>query len=307
VVDAAGEVVWYRETRGGANGSVRRASGTFLMIDEGQGLLEVTPAGRVLAEVAQDSAQRRIHHDVLETASGSVLLLAQEWGEGRGTSIAGEAVWEWTPETGALRKRWSVWDHLHPERDWGALSVPHDWLHANAISRGARGNLLMSFHYLNQVISIAPGYGGVEWRLGGVNATITLPDAGRFTGQHTAAEIQPDRVLLFDNGFERVTERYSRALELQLDRASGTATALWEWRPSPDIWSRIVGSARRLPDGSTLVAFGAETGFVGSTGPVSVHELDADGQVRWRLTVNGVPLMYRAWPLADIAGEATPQ
>jgi hypothetical protein len=125
----------------------------------------------------------------------------------------------------------------------------------------------------------------------------------RFSGQHTAAEIAPNRLLMFDNGFERVVERYSRAVEFALDPAGGRATKVWEWRPSPSQWSRIVSLARRLPGGNAFVAFGASAGFVQSTGPVAAYEVIPAGTVAWQVVVDGVTLMYRAWPLASIAGE----
>ena len=50
-----------------------------------------------------------------------------------------------------------------------------EWLHGNSLSIGPRGNIMLSFHYLNQVISIATDWKIVEWRLGGVRPTITVP------------------------------------------------------------------------------------------------------------------------------------
>ncbi len=302
VIDAQGRVVWYYRTQGSANGSLRLPDRSLALIDEGRGLLKVDPAGQLLGRVPQDSASRRIHHDVALAPDGALLFIAQDWRLARGTQVAGEAIWEWRPESGALRRRWTAWDYLDPTVEWGPVSTPADWLHANALSIGPRGNVILSFHYLNSVLSIAPGFGGLEWRIGGLGNLNA--DAGeRFTGQHTPAEVAPDRVLMFDNGFERVNDRYSRAVEFVLDHATGRATKVWEWRPQPDIWARIVGLARRLSNGDTFVAMGTGPGFNGSTGPVSAYEVRSDGSVAWRLTVSGVSLMYRMWPLDDIAGE----
>jgi hypothetical protein len=305
IVDETGRVVWFYPTRGGANGSTRRRDGSLVLLEESQGLLHVTGSGRRLASLPQDSASRRIHHDVVETATGTLLFLALDWRPARDTVVAGEAIWEWNPDTGAVTKRWTAWDHLDPMVDWGPLSNSRDWLHANSLAIGVRGNLIMSLHFLNQVISIAPGFGALEWRLGGVGSTFPLAEAERFSGQHTAAEIAPNRVIVFDNGFERVLERYSRAVEFDLDLNGRRAQKVWEWRPSPAIWSRIVSLARRLEGGNAFVAFGSSSAVAGSTGPVSAYEVAPDGSVVWRLGVDGVRLMYRAWPLSDVAGEKT--
>ncbi|MEP6783169.1 MAG: hypothetical protein ABI983_05830, partial [Acidobacteriota bacterium] len=39
-----------------------------------------------------------------------------------------------------------------------------EWLHANSLYIGRAGNILPSFHYINQVISISPDWRTVQWR-----------------------------------------------------------------------------------------------------------------------------------------------
>ena len=129
-----------------------------------------------------------------------------------------------------------------------------------SLAVGPRGNVVVSFNFLNQIVSIAAGFGSFEWRLGGPNATIEVADEYRFSGQHTAAEIGEGRVLMFDNGFERA-EDYSRALEVELNGA--LARKIWEFRPPDDNWSRAISSARRLPNGHTFVTFGMSQGLLG--------------------------------------------
>ncbi len=160
---------------------------------------------------------------------------------------------------------------------------------------------MVSFNFLNQIVSIAAGFGSFEWRLGGPNATIEVADEDRFSGQHTAAEIGEGRVLMFDNGFERA-EDYSRALELELNGALARKT--WEFRPPADNWSRAISSARRLPNGHTFVTFGMPEGLLGSSGPIEVYEVTPDLEIQWHLVVSGeVSFMYRATPLNNIGGE----
>jgi hypothetical protein len=217
------------------------------------------------------------------------------------TVIAGEAIWEWDPDAGTEIRRWSSFDALDPVADRGPRYNSGDWLHANSLFVGPRGNLLVSLHHLNQVISIAPDFGSLEWRLGGTHATLALPEPDRFSGQHTAAEIATNRILVFDNGIER-TEPWSRALEM--DISGTTVTNVWQFRPPRDNWSRAVSAARRLPNGNTLVGFGMSPGLGGSTGPIEVYEATVDGSVVWHLEVRGqARIMFRATPLFDIGGE----
>lgn len=297
-VNADGEIVWFFETEGSPFGATRRANGNFVLLDSDRGLLEVSPDGGVVREIAQQQSPGRvIHHDVTATPSGTILFIAEDTRPWPDTLVTGEALWEWDPERGTVERRWSAFDHLDPDLDRGSRSRASDWLHANAVSVGLDGNVLLSLHFLDQVVSISPGYDGLEWRLGGVRATLPVDDP--FSGQHTAAEVAADRVLLFDNGFDRDEERYSRAVEYDLSaRPAGTA---WQWRPDRDNWARVISSARRLPNGNTLVAFGTRRNAdLGSTGPIEVYEVTRAGEVVWHLVVDGaVRSMYRATPLFE--------
>lgn len=65
----------------------------------------------------------------------------------------------------------------------------------------------------------------LEWRPGGINATIAIPDHERFSGQHRAAE----------------EESFSRAVEF--DVTGDEARKVWEFRPEPANWSRAVAAS----------------------------------------------------------------
>lgn len=298
IVDAAGEVVWYRRTEDFPFGAVRRDGGTYVLMDRGRGLVEVTTAGEVLAEVAQDTAGRELHHDVIAGADGSLLFIAHDPLEIDGAKVRGEAIWQWSPETGSLEKRWSSWDHLSIDDDRGPR-FGGEWLHANALGIGPDDNVLISLHYLNQVVSLSPDLAAIQWRLGGVNATIGLAAADAFTGQHTPSEVAPGRVLLFDNALEAGGP--SRIIELEI--GGDSAVRRFAWSPPNGNFASAVSSARRLADGGTLVAFGMSAGVFGATGPVEVYEVTADGAVAWRMGVDGTRTLFRAEPWYAVGAE----
>jgi hypothetical protein len=301
IVDGDGNVVWYFRSDRAVTGTTRRTNGNFVFLDVDRGLLEVTPAGEVLRTLPQEPAGRTMHHDVIATPTGTLLVLRLDRQIANDTLVAGEAIWEWNPDNGTEQKLWSSFDVMSPATDRGPRYNPGDWLHANSLFLGERGHILVSLHHLNQVISIAPDRESLEWRLGGTNATIAAPAGDPFSGQHTAAETGPDRVIIFDNGLERA-EAYSRAIEMAVN--SQQATKLWEFRPPHDNWSRAISSARRLDNGNTLVAFGMGPGVGGSTGPIEVYDVDPAGAIAWHLIVRGnVQLMYRATVLNTIGGE----
>ena len=297
ILDEHDEVVWYWRTTDFPFGMTRRANGNLVLMDKGRGLVEVGADGAVVRELAQDVANREMHHDVIASPSNTVLFIAFDDRVVNGATVRGEAIWEWSPESGALDKRWSSWDHFTLATTPAVRG--REWMHANALAIGPRNNVLMSVHFWNQIISITPDWRTIEWRLGGMGATHPVPAADAFSGQHTPREIATGRVVLFDNGTSR--GGYSRAIEYSLD--AGSARTLWEWRSQPLNFASAVGSARRLPNGNTLVAFGMRAGLAGSTGPTEVYEVDAAGTPVWHL-LTSTQTMYRAEPLTSIGAES---
>ena len=173
IVDRAGRVVWYFPATRAITGSTRRANGNFVFLDVTRGLLEVTSSGDVVAVLAQDD-DRTLHHEVIAVPGDVLYALRLDRKTVLDTVVAGEAIWEWNPATGTEVRRWSSFDVLDPVADRGSTYSPGDWLHANSLSVGPRGNVVVSLHHLDQIISIAPGFGALEWRLAGTNATIPL-------------------------------------------------------------------------------------------------------------------------------------
>lgn len=297
-VDGEGNVVWYWPTVGAPLGMTRRANGDFVVLDVTRGLSEVTPAGRTVAELPQDLLRRQMHHDVIAGPGDTLLFIAYDDRIVNGRAIRGDAIWAWIPESGTSFQRWTAWDHFSPTVDSGPRSGG-EWMHANALAVGPRGNVTMSVHFWDQIISITPDWSGIEWRLGGVNATIPVRSADQFSGQHSAREISPNHVLLFNNNIERGGPSYP--VELALDGDS--AHAVWQWRSAPPNFATAIGSARRMPNGDTMVGFGMSAGLGGSSGPVEEYEVDASGTVKWHMIVTGTLTCYRADPLTSIGRE----
>jgi hypothetical protein len=307
VVDDEGEVVWFWRTAPSPRGYSRRANGNFLFL---QGPIHASPEIRISevnsrAQVVHDLRPAApAHHDLIPTPQNTVYYLANDEQMVNDTVWVGEAIWEWDPEMGTERKMWSAFDVMSPLTDRGERSRPDDWLHGNSIAIGPRGNVVMSLFFQPEVISIAPDFQSLEWRLFGPFATIGSIGDAEAEGTHTAAEIDDGRVLVFDNGVDRDDGgRYSRALEVEIDGNRQTAMRAWEFRPNPDNHSLIISSARRLDNGNTLVTFGAGAGVGGSTGPVETYEVTRSGRVVWHLVVENAASMFRGTPLSDIKGE----
>lgn len=307
VLDEEGEIVWYRSGKT-SQGFTRLADGAFVF-NERTGISVETADHRVVARLDQTGGMGAMHHDVITTPENTLLFLTQLDQAVGDSTLTGEAIWEWDPETGELAQRWSAFDFFDPSEDLGYRSRRTDWLHANSLSIGPRGNILVSFFWLHEVTSIAADYKSLEWRLGGPNSSFTGDSAAMAAGQHTAVEVSPGRVLLFDNGLDRPDSTlYSHAFEIELNPEGGTAGIVWEFRPDPDIYTPIMSSARRLDSGNNLVLFGLEqgTGVFGrvSTGPLALFEVTPSEEVVWSIHLEGLPRgVYRATPLTDVGGE----
>lgn len=315
IVNRRGEPVWWWRTEGSPQGFARRANGNFILNDAYHGVYEVTPAREVVASLT-GSRNGESHHDVLVTPNNTVLYLGLETRRIADSVLTGDVIREWSPERGTVSTVWSVFDAFDPARDVGPKSNSRDWTHANAIAYGDHGNIILSMNWLDQIVSIAPDFRSIEWRLGGPGSTYAMGPDADFRGQHTAELLPGGRVLLFDNGRDRAApRRYSRALELALEPASGspapgmkgTARVAWSYRATPDGYSPYMSSARRLANGNTFLFFSLPPGVYGGSGTHGGLEVRPDGHVVFRLEVvnSGDPgPIYRGEPLASILGGA---
>jgi hypothetical protein len=340
-IDSAGEVVWYylipadiptavTKDRAGVTIKVR-PNGNILYQTGQYGYEEITPDARSVRRIPTPAAPmtRLSHHDFLELPDGRILFLGKEDRPQPGPAgaerfIRGDTLWTVDPETLALERIWGAFDMLNPEElpdHWREVDEQaEDWTHANTVSIGPRGNVVLSLRNLDQVISLSPDLNAIEWRLGGPGTSFAFPDPGdRFYGQHDAREISPGRVLMFDNGVFRPEGEWSRGLELELDFAGMTARKVWEYRHEPDFYARTVGGAERLPNGNTVVNFGmnsnARNGFTPAEYGIATHsdgylvlavEAAPDGSRVWEHWLDWKierSTRYRFYPATTLSGE----
>ena len=302
IVDEAGRIVWYWKGQGGfLMGASRRANGNWVFHDAGR-IVEVTPDRRavaVLPNAGPATDYGTIHHDLVATPQNTVFFIANDARVYPDSTVVGEAIWEWFPEQNRTEKRWSAFDFMSWPEDRGPDSDKSNWMHMNSLVVGARGNVLFSSRSLDQVVSIAPDFGAVEWRLGGVNATIPATGDAHFSGQHNISEVAPNRILMWDNGRRRTIGEFSRGLELAVSPQTGSVTRVAEFRATPDRLQPIVGGAYRMANGNTLITYGW-----GGGDQINIYELAGETTTRWHLTAPGtVERIYKARTLPSIAGE----
>lgn len=305
-----GQIVGWLPLVGSLFGATQRDNGNVVMLDGALGLTEYTLGGTLVRrlphpETGAPTPYGRIHHEVIASRNNTLYFIANDTKVVGTDTVVGEAIWEWNPEAGTTTQRFTVFDHLNWNTLRGARSTTGNWLHGNGLNIGPRGNLVMSLRNADQAISISPDFQRVEWTLGGSDGQLGIATADKFFGQHYVSEPTEGRLLVFDNGFERPGGSYSRAIEYQINVAGDTATKVWEYRNTPEIYASLVGSARRLPNGNTSIMFGMYPGQTGSTGPVTAVEVTPAGVPVWRLTFGPqLTRLYRITPKASLLGEA---
>jgi hypothetical protein len=155
--------------------------------------------------------------------------------------------------------QWRSWDHFQitdaTHEDLLAHSI--DYVHGNAIDLDHDGNVLISSRHMDEITKINRQTGNIMWRLGGKNNQFTfINDPIKFSYQHAIRKLANGNYLLFDNGNYH-TPPFSRAVEYKLDEINKTATLVWQYRNTPDVYGSAMGNAQRLPNGNTLIGWGS--------------------------------------------------
>lgn len=185
--------------------------------------------------------------------------------------------------------QWRSWDHFEITDAWhqNMDSSFIDAVHGNAIEIDNDGNLIISSRHLDEITKINRTTGEIMWRLGGKNNQFTfLGDTLKFTYQHAVRRISNGHLTLFDNGNFH-SPQYSRAVEYSLDEVNKTATRVWQYRHTPDIYGYWGGYVQRLANGNTLICWGGTT--------PTITEVQPNGTIAFEGTFSGGIYTYRAY------------
>jgi hypothetical protein len=328
-IDQDAEIVWYYEQEEGVFAIAQKDNHSLVFNNiPGGRMREIQPDGTVIHEVVDEmdgticAPFGRWHHEMKIIPGNRVLTLGSEIREiddpltNGAVLITGDTIEIWDIDAGTVTRIFSEFDVLDPIADqilinpeqrffWRGCdgSVPsEDWTHSNSLWVMDDGNILISMRQLNQLIAIDPDSGQLVWRLGGPGSDFAFPDASdEFHFQHSAKQLPNGNILLFDNGNLRPEEdggEYSRALELELDMVNMTASKVWEYRYTPDLFAVCCSNVTRLDNGNTVVMFGF--------GEFHLVEVDSNDNIVSDVLMDspGKITQYRADPLDTINGES---
>lgn len=317
IIDNQGELVYFH----------RSDQGKLLWDLQGQpnGLLTFLD-GRVTMHLALDSQYRQVRtyrpgngywadlHDLRISPAGNALFLIYDYqqidmsqvvpGGSPEATVIGLIVQE-VDDAGHVLFEWRSWDHIPITDTYVDVTAPTiDYMHSNALDWDLDGNILVSSRHLSEITKIDRQTGDIIWRWGGRHNEFTLVNDQRgFSFQHDIRVLPNGHYTLYDNGV-LLMPQFSRALEYRLDEANRTATLVWSYRDSPDVYAPALGSVQRLDGGNTLIGWGANT--------LTATEVKPDGTKVFELSLNGA-LSYRArkvnwegrptWPPVLVAWE----
>ncbi len=246
-------------------------------------------------------------HDLILLPNGHALLMSYdpEFVEldpaktGLGFGIAIGLIIQELDQARNVVFQWRSWDHFQISdmvgRNFSGGGI--DYVHGNSLDVDPDGNIILSCRSMDEVTKISRTTGEILWRLGGKNNQFTFTnDPIAFSHQHAVRWLPNGHLVLFDNG-NAVHPSFSRAVEYALDETQKTATLVWQYRLSPDVFAPAFGYVQRFPNGNTLIAWGATT--------PTLTEVAPDGSIVSQLTFDTGVDTYRAfrfeWPPVEPA------
>jgi hypothetical protein len=295
--DDAGEIRWYHRFPGAWPVEAKQQPNGHITVFVGRSygwqpnagaFIELTPSGETVRTFAAASGYYTDPHELLlgfrDTTVVAAHLLGYELrnydlssiGGSPQTTLAVHTI-ERHSATGAVSFRWSSSDIFTPA-DW-PLPNPRavDLVHPSSLAITPDGAYVVSLQGMDEITKIDSTSGAVLWRLGGRHNQFQILDdpLKGFLGQHNVQVLANGHLIMLDDHFRGVPAP-ARAVEYSLDTQSMVARMVWQYQPSGAVISPSMGSVQRLPNGATLVGFGAAG---------RIDEVAGDGSVIWSATL----------------------
>ena len=195
--------------------------------------------------------------------------------------------------------QWRTWDYFQITDSYQRLDsiVSVDAIHSNSMFYDIDGNIIISSRHISSITKINRQTGDVMWRLGGKNNDFTFIGENEsnkptyFSYQHNMRRNANGNFTLYDNGNQH-SPNYSRAVEYKLDEAQKTATLVWEYRHTPDVYGAATGNVHRTANGNTVIGWGMASRTDGQPQMTEVHP---DKTIALELSVPTTASTYRVF------------
>jgi hypothetical protein len=197
---------------------------------------------------------------------------------------------------------WKTRDHIALSETGNSgffPAVANDIIHMNAVEPDGSDGVLFSARHLSAIYHITKSTGAVDWKIGGTTRPESLTVIGDLrptamgvtgsvlSGQHDVRKWPDGTISVHDNG--TIANRPPFVVRYKIDTVARTADVVEEFGDARVTLSVCCGSARRLPNGHWLVAWG-DSPFL--------TELDSGGSPVLTIQYNlGGAFSYRAVPV----------
>lgn len=301
ILDGTGQPVFYRRMSPGvaALDFKRQPNGLLTYYDQADGYYSVLDSAYTRVDTYRaGNGYSTDQHELQLLPDGHALLMIYDPqtvdmsriapGGNPAATVVGLVIQELDAQKQVVFE-WRSWDHFQitdaTAEDLTAAFI--DYVHGNALERDADGNILLSSRHMDEITKIDRQTGDIIWRLGGKhNQFAFVNDPQPFVHQHDIRRLPNGNITLFDNQTGQ-TPAASRAVEYRLDETNKTATRVWQYRPEPATYSVAMGSTQRLPNGNTVIGWGA------ASAPL-VTEVTPDGNKVVELETTASLVSYRA-------------
>jgi hypothetical protein len=297
ILNKHGELIWFKPLAPAGT----RAADFRVQQYEGKPVLTwwqdplIAGASRTAGEVIANSAYQDIAviragngyqpdlHEFLITPQDTGLITVYDAidcnlsgvGGPRDGAVADTLAQEIDLKTGLVMYEWHSLDHVPLQSSYNGAaptsrSEPFDYFHINSIDLEADGDLLIDSRNTWAAYDVDAKTGQVRWTLGGKHSSFKEGPGVATAFQHDARR-QPDgTVTFFDNGAFPQVHPQSRAIEVTLDEASGTATLTRSYEHRNPLVAGSQGNVQALAGGDWMVGWG-QAGYL--------SEIDGAGRV----------------------------
>lgn len=306
IINSRGEVVWYQNMEKSVKvANFNPKTNTFVVIlgeapsksFTGEWIEEIDIYGNKLMSALHPTVYA--HHEIRYLPNGDIIAVnfvprafdLTAYGGTPNDSIWGPGYTVMDKE-GKIKTQWDCYDEVNPEDIPSSINsvangLPEkpSWLHSNSVNYDEEGYLYMTLLFTDQVWKIDPATGKIIYKAGR-NGDIELPEEAYTDGIHAAIPLQPNKVLLFDNGQKK---RITRALIYDINESEKRGTLELNVSLPTEYFTQYQGSVELINN---------EILLFGSTYSYKLVYTDLEGNI---LRVISTPHMsYRADYIADI-------
>jgi hypothetical protein len=199
------------------------------------------------------------HGIAYTTAYNAIRCDLSSAGGARDGAILDTAVQAIDMRSGLVRWEWHSLDHVgvSESQTTPPKGTPWDWFHLNSIDVQSDGRVFLSARSTWAGYQLEAGGGRILWRLGGLKSSFRMGPGTKTAWQHDGRILSNGDVTFFDNGSNPRVHGQSRAVRIALDFKTHEARLRAVYRHPNPLLSVSQGNMQALPDGGSIVGYGA--------------------------------------------------